>query len=156
MWPVLLAFLVLPFAGHSFLPWFFILYFSHNLPNWSSPPFSRTTFQNFHGIYDLLFYVSNFYHHTNLCSKCCISLNSSLSPICWPKGSLLVFYKYMYICMYYRFRSWKRANHNNIKVNLKILTSGLDLFASVQRPIPSFCENGNELWDSTKCRTFLK
>jgi hypothetical protein len=80
-----------------------LLYFSHNLSNWSSPPFSRTTFHHFYGIYDLFSYVSNFQHHTKLCSNRSISLNSSLSPICWTNGSLLVFYKrmcmYMYMCV---------------------------------------------------------
>jgi len=41
--------------------------------------FSSTTFQNFPGIFDLLSEGFNFQHHTILCSKCSISLVSSLN-----------------------------------------------------------------------------
>jgi len=78
--------------GYSSPPWFYVilLHFSPGRSNWYSPSFSSTTFQNFTGISDLLFEVSEFQHHTQLCSKCSALLVSSLnlSPICWWKEIL--------------------------------------------------------------------
>jgi len=49
-------------------PW--LLHFSHDRSNWSSPSFSITIFQNFPGVSDLLPEASKFQHHIKLCSKC--------------------------------------------------------------------------------------
>ena len=58
-----------------------LLHFSHDRSNWSSPPFSSTTFQNFPGISDLLPEASKFQHHTKPCSKCNIVWISSQNLI---------------------------------------------------------------------------
>jgi len=47
-----------------------LLHFSHALFNRSSPSISKTTLQNFPVTSYLPFDVSNFQHHTQLCSKC--------------------------------------------------------------------------------------
>ena len=57
-----------------------LLHFSHEQSNWSSPPFSSTTFENFPGVSDLLPEASKFQHHIKLCSKCSTSLASSSIP----------------------------------------------------------------------------
>jgi hypothetical protein len=79
MWHVQIAFLLL-YVRYPFRPWLYvILHVSRNRPNWSSPSFSSTTFQNFTGISDLLSEVSKFNQQTNLCSNCNSSLTSSLN-----------------------------------------------------------------------------
>jgi len=55
-----------------------LLHFSHVRSTWSSQSFSRTTFQNFPGISDLLSEVSKFRNHANLYSKRRILLFSYL------------------------------------------------------------------------------
>ena len=56
--------------------------FLNDRSNWSTPSFCSTTFQIF---FYLFFEVSEFHHHTMLCSKCSTSLVSSvnLSSVCW-------------------------------------------------------------------------
>jgi len=58
--------------------------FSHERSKWFYTSFSRNTFQNFPVISDLLFEVSKFQRHINVCSKCKIfSLSLNLCPFCW-------------------------------------------------------------------------
>ena len=66
-----ISFLLL-YIGHSFPSWLcvILLPFSYERPNWSFPSFSRTTFQKFSGISDILSKESTFQHHKILCSKC--------------------------------------------------------------------------------------
>jgi hypothetical protein len=81
VWPIQLVFL-LSIVCRMFLS---SLSFCHTFSffTWSVqlifPSFSRTTFQNFPGISDLLSEGFNFQHHTILCSKYSISLFSSLN-----------------------------------------------------------------------------
>jgi len=93
MWPIQLVSFAwqydIPFVNDSAI----LLHFSHDQPNWSSPPFSNTTFQNLQGVSDLLFEVSKFKHHTRLCSKCNNLLVSYLTliPVClWKKKTFLL------------------------------------------------------------------
>jgi hypothetical protein len=64
-----------------------VLHFLHDRSNWSSPSLSSTTFQNFPGIYYLLFEVFQFHRRTELYFKCSNLLVSFLilSAICWWK-----------------------------------------------------------------------
>jgi ribosomal protein S27AE len=62
MWPIQLVLLL-----NSL---WYVLHFSYNRCNWSSPSFSSTTFQNFAGISDLISEVSKIQQHKNLCTKC--------------------------------------------------------------------------------------
>jgi hypothetical protein len=55
--------------GIPLLGIFNIFDFSHDRYSWSSPALSSTTFWNFPGISDLLFEVTKFQLHTNLCSE---------------------------------------------------------------------------------------
>jgi len=81
--------LVILYTGYSFPPCLhlILLHFSQDRSNWSSPPFSVTTFENFPDISDLLSDLSKFQHHTKLCSRCSNLLESfvNLSAICWYK-----------------------------------------------------------------------
>ena len=63
--------LYLFYVGYSSSPRLsvILLHFSHDRSKSSSPLFSSTTFQNFPFISDLLYELSNFQHHKNLCSK---------------------------------------------------------------------------------------
>jgi hypothetical protein len=75
MWPIQLALLLFIVCTIflSSLIYVILLNLSHDRPNWSSTPFSNTTFQNFLGTSKLLSEVSN------LCSKCRTLLVSSLN-----------------------------------------------------------------------------
>ena len=75
MWPIHLGFPLSICCNIFSPPWLFvILHFSHDLSNWSSLSSSSTTFQNFQGISDLFYEVSEFQHHTKVHSKCNTSL----------------------------------------------------------------------------------
>ena len=97
MWPIQVAFL------RFIVFWVFLFSTTLYRPHISSfvtwlvqmmfPSLSRTTFKNVLDISDLLSEMYKFHHHTMLCSKCNISLKSSLnlnsifrckvSPSCW-------------------------------------------------------------------------
>ena len=71
-WPKQLASLFCVVCGIflSSLTSLILFHFSHDHSKWSSSSFSSTPFKIFPGISDLLFEVSKFQHHTQLCSKC--------------------------------------------------------------------------------------
>jgi hypothetical protein len=81
------------YVGYSPPPWLYVklLHFQHDQSNWS-PSSSSITCHNFPCISVILFKVSNFQHHTKLCSSSStlqvFSLN--LSPICWWKVFFLL------------------------------------------------------------------
>jgi hypothetical protein len=79
MWPILLAFhgFVIRRKLVSSLN-LYAIYCLHDQSSWYPPFVSKTTFQNFSGISDLISKVSNFKHHTKLWSKCSILLLASL------------------------------------------------------------------------------
>jgi len=84
MWPIQLAFRLL-ISCRIFLCSLtlsntssFLTFLSRS--NWYFPSFSRTTFQYFPAVSDLLPEASKFQHHIKLCSKCSTSLASSSIP----------------------------------------------------------------------------
>ena len=92
MWRISLLFLVFNVCRIFLSSLILRTIFSHDRPNWSSPCFSSTTFQNFPGISDLFPEVSKFQHNITLCSKYSFSLAYSvkLSPGCWWKVFFLL------------------------------------------------------------------
>jgi len=90
MWPIQLAclsivpriFLSLTLCSASFL-------IRCGQP-WSSLSFCSAALENLQSVYDVLSAVSNFQHHTKLCSKCSTLIISSLnlSPVYWWQDSL--------------------------------------------------------------------
>ena len=144
MWPIQLAFLLLLFlyarCSSPLRLFVTLLYFSHDRSNWSSTPFSTTTFQHSPSISALLSEVSNFQRHLKLYSKCKTSLVYSLTlcPICWWKESscwiLLLprqFWIQFHVCIiYYNTLFWR---HSKI-------------------PIPAtWCEHTNAIIYNTGC-----
>ena len=72
LWPIQLSVLIFTVCKISLsllTPCNILFNFSHDQPNWSSPSFSSTSFQNFPGISYLLSEQSSFQHHSKLCSK---------------------------------------------------------------------------------------
>ena len=104
MCPIQLAFLFYCIWRYFFPPRLCVIlpHFSHYRSNWSSQFFSSTTFENIPGIFDLVFEVPTFQHHTVLCSKCSILLfySLNLSPIFWWKVSFSCW------MLHYPWQSW--------------------------------------------------
>jgi len=93
MWPIQLAFLLFIVLGYSCPVWLCVtfLHFSRDRSKWSSPSFSKITFQNFQGISDPLSKVSKFQQHTVLHFQCSFLLVYFLhwSPTFWLKKLLV-------------------------------------------------------------------
>ena len=79
LWPIQSAFFVLVCVGHSFSPRLLVilLCFSRDRSNWSFHSSSLPRFNS--NVSDPLSQVSSFRHHTKLCSRCGISLVSTLN-----------------------------------------------------------------------------